>query len=136
MTDRELAVDFPCGFEPMELEPTSLVATVVFPDATADDFATVGIEAVIALVCKELGLLREDLLTKRRFKHLVRARWIAQYVARQVCGASYSALGRAFGGQDHTTVMHGVRAVEEACKVSDRNRLVIDSLIQKAQGRL
>jgi chromosomal replication initiator protein len=48
-----------------------------------------------------------------RVRGLVLARQAAMYVCRQVTDDSLPAIGRAFGGRDHSTVLHGVRKIEQ-----------------------
>jgi chromosomal replication initiator protein len=42
-----------------------------------------------------------------------RPRQVAMYLAKQLTSRSLPDIGRRFGGRDHTTVMHGVRRIEE-----------------------
>lgn len=53
-----------------------------------------------------------DIKSGRRDISAVRARHIAIYIARKLTPYSLPALGRAFGGRDHTTIMHAVSQVE------------------------
>lgn len=52
------------------------------------------------------------LLSQRRSRHLAHARQAAMWLARQATQRSYAEIGRLFGNRDHTTVIHGIRAVE------------------------
>jgi hypothetical protein len=62
-------------------------------------------------VAKKHGLKYSDLKSPRRQKHLVRARQEAMWLIREECpGLSLPAIGRLFGGKDHTTVLHACRA--------------------------
>jgi hypothetical protein len=61
-------------------------------------------------VAKKHGLKYSDLKSPRRQKHLVRARQEAMWLIRKECpGLSMPAIGRLFGGKDHTTVLHACR---------------------------
>lgn len=55
----------------------------------------------------------DDLRGYNRSRGLVLARQAAMYVCRQVTDESLPAIGRAFGGRDHTTVLHAVRKIEQ-----------------------
>ena len=55
----------------------------------------------------------DELRGYSRVRGLVLARQAAMYVCRQVTDDSLPAIGRAFGGRDHTTVLHGVRKIEQ-----------------------
>ena len=49
----------------------------------------------------------------KRVRTFARPRQIAMYLAKQLTSRSLPEIGRRFGGRDHTTVMHGVRKIEE-----------------------
>ncbi|QIL49988.1 chromosomal replication initiator protein DnaA [Weissella coleopterorum] len=54
-----------------------------------------------------------DLTGKSRVKEIVIPRQIAMYLSREITQESLPAIGRAFGGKDHTTVMHSTNKIEE-----------------------
>ena len=60
---------------------------------------------------------------------------MAMYLARRLTPASLQAIGTAFGGRDHTTVLHGIR-VTEARRASDPGLAAeIDELVAGLVGR-
>ncbi|MDO6386607.1 MULTISPECIES: chromosomal replication initiator protein DnaA [Uliginosibacterium] len=54
-----------------------------------------------------------ELLSKKRTRNIARPRQIAMYLAKELTPASLPAIGDAFGGRDHTTVLHACRTVTE-----------------------
>ncbi len=54
-----------------------------------------------------------DLLSKRRSRSIARPRQVAMALAKEVTSHSLPEIGDAFGGRDHTTVIHACRKVEE-----------------------
>lgn len=56
-----------------------------------------------------------DLDSGRRTRRVARARHLAMALARRMTTHSLPAIGRHFGGRDHTTVLHAVRLMEEQC---------------------
>lgn len=54
-----------------------------------------------------------DLLSARRARQVARPRQLAMYLSKQLTSMSLPAIGRKFGGRDHTTVMHAVKRIEE-----------------------
>ena len=52
-----------------------------------------------------------DMHSKKRVRAIVRPRQIAMYLAKELTALSLPAIGEAFGGRDHTTVMHACRQV-------------------------
>ncbi|MBA3327358.1 MAG: chromosomal replication initiator protein DnaA [Solirubrobacterales bacterium] len=71
------------------------------------------IEAALQLACEEFGVTAEELLSSRRTARVVWARQVAMYLAREHTGATLPAIGRHFGGRNHTTVIHACRRTGE-----------------------
>lgn len=53
-----------------------------------------------------------DLFSKKRTRVIVRPRQVAMWLCKEVTPHSYPMIGEAFGGRDHTTVIHAVRTIE------------------------
>lgn len=53
-----------------------------------------------------------DLFSQRRTRVIVRPRQIAMWLAKDLTAHSYPVIGDAFGGRDHTTVLHAVRTID------------------------
>ena len=54
-----------------------------------------------------------EMIGPRRVRSIARPRQVAMYLSKQLTSRSLPEIGRRFGGRDHTTVMHGVRRIEE-----------------------
>jgi chromosomal replication initiator protein len=67
---------------------------------------------IAATVAKHARLPQKELKSSSRKRSVVLARSIAIYLARELSGATYHQIGRAFGGRDHSTVMHSFRKIE------------------------
>ncbi len=63
-----------------------------------------------------------------RRQEVVFARQIAIYLARELTDTSFPALGRAFGGRDHTTAMHAYQKVQELLRDAPLLRTEVDEL--------
>ena len=61
-----------------------------------------------------------ELKSKRRSRQVARPRQIAMALAKELTSLSLPDIGEAFGGRDHTTVIHAVRKVDELCKADSR----------------
>ena len=81
----------------------------------------VRIEDILRIVSRHYKVPRNDLLSSRRSRDVVRPRQIAMYLAKSLTSRSLPEIGRRFGGRDHTTVLHSVRKVEQMMK--DDNEL-------------
>ena len=64
-------------------------------------------------VAEHYNIRVSDMHSNRRLRVVARPRQIAMYLVKKLTHASLPEIGRKFGGRDHTTVMHGVRKIEE-----------------------
>jgi chromosomal replication initiator protein len=71
------------------------------------------IERIQDTVCEHFSLTREELLSGSRAARVAWPRQLAMYLSREHTEASLPAIGAAFGGRNHTTVMHAVKRTEE-----------------------
>jgi chromosomal replication initiator protein len=64
------------------------------------------------VIVERYGLTLDAMTTPKRHRRVAYPRMIAMYLARQLTPNSLPALGRMFGGRDHTTVLHAVRRIK------------------------
>jgi chromosomal replication initiator protein len=90
------------------------LAEIVLKDLITDDNAEeITASAVIGQTAAYFGLTIDDLCGSSRSRVLVTARQIAMYLCRELTDMSLPKIGQAFGGRDHTTVMHANRKIRE-----------------------
>jgi chromosomal replication initiator protein len=75
-----------------------------------------------------------DLLSQRRVRSLARPRQIAMALAKELTEHSLPEIGEAFGGKDHTTVMHACKKIRSLCDTDMRLRQDWDKLIRILTG--
>ena len=68
-------------------------------------------EAVDFYGCSYFKLKVSDLLSKKRVRNIARPRQIAMALAKDLTQMSLPEIGDAFGGRDHTTVLHACRTI-------------------------
>ncbi|OIQ65873.1 chromosomal replication initiator protein DnaA [mine drainage metagenome] len=73
----------------------------------------VTIEEIQRKVAEHYNIRLSDMIGPKRVRTIARPRQIAMYLAKQLTPRSLPEIGRRFGGRDHTTIMHGVRKIEE-----------------------
>ncbi len=73
----------------------------------------VRIEDIQRVVAKHYNVSRQELVSNRRTRVIVKPRQIAMYLSKALTPRSFPEIGRRFGGRDHTTVLHAVRKIEE-----------------------
>jgi chromosomal replication initiator protein len=76
-----------------------------------DETAAPSIQAIIDSVTRYYDVKLTDLLSKRRHKSITVPRQICMWLARRHTRFSLEEIGSYFGGRDHTTVMHAIRAI-------------------------
>jgi chromosomal replication initiation ATPase DnaA len=95
----------------------------------------VTIAAVQRAVAGHFGLSREQFLAQRRHAPLVHARQTAMFLAKEFTLKSLPEIGRAFGGMDHTTILHGIRQVQRRLDRDAAFGATVDELRQKIRRR-
>ena len=73
----------------------------------------VGIDNIQKTVADYFKIRISDLHSKRRSRSVARPRQMAMALAKELTNHSLPEIGDAFGGKDHTTVLHAVRRIEE-----------------------
>ena len=76
------------------------------------------VEEIQRKVSEYYNIRLSDIIGPKRLRSYARPRQVAMYLCKQLTSRSLPEIGRRFGGRDHTTVMHGVRRIEEL-KASD-----------------
>lgn len=75
-----------------------------------------------------------DLLSQRRVRSLARPRQVAMALAKELTEHSLPEIGEAFGGRDHTTVMHACKKIRSLCDTDMRVRQDWDKLVRILTG--
>ncbi len=87
-------------------------------DVLRDSERKISVEEIQRKVSEHYNIRLSDMIGPKRLRSYARPRQVAMYLCKQMTSRSLPEIGRRFGGRDHTTVMHGVRRIEEL-KVSD-----------------
>ncbi len=106
------------------------LAHEVLSDLWGEEEKIITIEQIQRKVADSFSLKLSDLRAKNRTRAVAFPRQIAMYLARQLTHASLAEVGRAFGGKDHTTVLHAVEKVQNLLQEDPKFKKTIDSLIQ------
>ena len=73
----------------------------------------VTMDEIIKKTCEHYHLRQTDLMSPSRARSIARPRQMAMYLCKKLTTRSLPEIGRKFGGRDHTTILHGVRKIEE-----------------------
>jgi len=85
----------------------------------------VTIDLIQTLVCKFFKISKNEMLSSRRSRYLVRPRQTAIYLTKILTSKSLPEIGREFSNRDHTTIIHSVKTIE---KLKEKNPEMIDNI--------
>ena len=88
----------------------------------------VTIESIQTIVCQFFKISKNEMLSARRSRYLVRPRQTAIYLAKLLTSKSLPEIGRSFSNRDHTTVIHSVKTIERLRKEDKELNSNIDNL--------
>ena len=91
----------------------------------------VTIDKIQTEVCKYFKISKNEMLSSRRSRYLVRPRQTAIYLTKSLTSKSLPEIGRAFSDRDHTTVIHSVKTIDKLRKVDSELNISIDNLKNK-----
>jgi len=80
------------------------------------------IENIQKTACEYYKIRMAELLSKRRPRSIARPRQMAMALCKELTQHSLPEIGDAFGGRDHTTVLHACRKIDELCETDGRLR--------------
>lgn len=94
----------------------------------------VGIEDIQKTVADYYKIKVADLFSQKRTRAIARPRQIAMWLCKEVTQFSYPAIGDAFGGRDHTTVIHAVKNIEQLRATDSDLNHALHVLVQTVKG--
>jgi len=120
------------AFATLTHEPVTLdLATNVLRDVVKlQSAAPLTADTIISTVTQYYEIPRSELVGPSRRQPLARQRQVAMYICREHTGLSLPRIGAAFGGRDHTTVMH---AVEKITNLLQTDKAVYDQVTEITQ---
>jgi chromosomal replication initiation ATPase DnaA len=128
--------------EPEPLPPPEPVITLQEPEPQPEpppqDFVLpeTPLALIKRLVCEHYNITLVDLLSERRTRTIARPRQVAMYLAKKLTKSSLPAIGKRMGHRDHTTVLHGVRKIEELLLTDYDIKTAVDELSAKLAVQL
>ena len=85
----------------------------------------VTIDSIQTIVCKFFKISKNEMLSSRRSRYLVRPRQTAIYLTKILTTKSLPEIGREFSNRDHTTIIHSVKTIE---KIKEKNSDMNDNI--------
>ena len=91
----------------------------------------VTIDLIQTIVCKYFKISKNEMLSSRRSRYLVRPRQTAIYLAKILTSKSLPEIGRTFSNRDHTTVIHSVKTIDRLIKEDNELKINVENLKNK-----
>ena len=98
---------------------------IILKDLLNTNDALITIDYIQTLVCKYFKISKNEMLSSRRSRYLVRPRQVAIYLAKILTTKSLPEIGREFSNRDHTTVIHSVKTIE---KLKSNNSEILNGI--------
>ena len=111
--------------------PTLAEVRIILKDLLNLSENKVTIDSIQTIVCKFFKISKNEMLSPRRSRYLVRPRQTAIYLAKMLTSKSLPEIGRSFSNRDHTTVIHSVKTIEQLRKTDNELNVNIDTLKNK-----
>jgi chromosomal replication initiator protein len=115
LTGREMSVD---------------LAQDVLADLWGEEEKVITIEQIQRKVSDFFSVKLSEIKARNRTKAVAFPRQVAMYLSRQLTHASLAEVGRAFGGKDHTTVLHAANKIQTLLQEDPKLKKALESLIQ------
>jgi chromosomal replication initiator protein len=117
---------------PVTRELAATVLDDLYPGATRPPVRSV--RAIQERICEQFGLALDDLLSPSRAPAVAWPRQLAMYLSRELTDESLPAIGAAFGGRSHTTVLHACRRATERLVTDHDSSARVDKLSRELRG--
>ncbi len=111
--------------------PTLVETKTILKDLLNLSENKVTIDLIQTIVCQFFKISKNEMLSARRSRYLVRPRQTAIYLAKLLTSKSLPEIGRSFSNRDHTTVIHSVKTIERLRQEDKELNTNIDNLKNK-----
>ncbi|TMC91009.1 MAG: chromosomal replication initiator protein DnaA [Chloroflexi bacterium] len=91
----------------------------------------INVDRIQVLVADFYNVTLDDMKGKRRDRHIVFPRQVAMFLVREETPSSLPAIGKAFGGRDHTTALHSIEKIANELKEDERLRYEVQAIREK-----
>lgn len=90
----------------------------------------VNLNQILKAVCNYYSVKLEDVKSPKRTKELVLPRHTAMYLIYDITKTPYTTIAQIFGGRDHTSILHGIKKIEEELKTKPKTKQDIANILQ------
>lgn len=83
---------------------------------------------IMQVVCKFFNIKVSDIVSDKRSNSVAFPRQIAMYLCREIANMSFPAIGKDFGGRDHSTVLHAYSKIKDEYEKNSETKDLIDDI--------
>ncbi len=112
-------------------EITPAFAKETLKNIFTEEEKNINVEAIKRAVCKYFDVTIKDLESKKRSREIAHPRQIAMYLTREMTDLSLPKIGKAFGGKDHTTVLHAYDKISEELKTNESTKTFVKDITDR-----
>ena len=88
-------------------------------------------QLIIEVVSEHFHISIDQMISKSRSSNIAKPRQIAMYLCKEMTGSPLDSIGTLLGGRDHSTIIHGVKKVEEEYERNENIRMTIETIKKK-----
>ena len=88
-------------------------------------------QLIMDVVAEHYNISVSDIISKKKNKEIANPRQICMYLSRKYTDYSLQNIGKALGGRDHTTIIHGTKKIASELKTDENLQNTIDILKKK-----
>jgi chromosomal replication initiator protein len=118
--------------QPVNMETAQRILRDILPDG---DSRPLSVDVIQETVASYYNISLEEMKGRRRDKHIVFPRQVAMFLIREETASSLPSIGQAFGGKDHTTVLHAYEKIAELSREDARLQQDLRQLRERLQRR-
>lgn len=100
---------------------------VIYPDQVKEITPAL----IVDVVCEHFNVSKDDITSKKRNSEYVLPRQIIMYLCREMTDSSLQSIGKLLSKKDHTTVIHGIKKIEDKIKTDEELKNKIDTIKKK-----
>jgi len=90
----------------------------------------VNLNQILRAVCTYYSVKMDDIKGAKRTKELVAPRHMAMYLIYDLTKTPYMTIAQVFGGRDHTSILHGIKKIEEELKSTAKIKQDVENIVQ------
>lgn len=118
----------------LEEKITVKFARNILKDIFSGADIAISCESIKKTVCKKFNIKPADIESSKRTRNLAYPRQIAMFLCRDLTNTSLPKIGEAFGGRDHTTVLHAYEKISAEIKTSESTAELVETLREEISG--